>query len=65
MTNTAHRVEGGGREGGLIGPRHEIPRKLFRLDIACVVFFIATRSLKGRKGEREKFERRDEGIMYY
>jgi len=36
-----------------------------RLDIACVVFFIATRPLKGRKGEREKFERRNEGIMYY
>jgi len=35
-----------------------------RLDIACVVFFIATRLLRG-VGEREKFERRDEGIMYY
>lgn len=57
---------GGGR--GLIGPRHEIPRKPFRCSFGyCVLRVLRCKLVVdgGKKGEREKFERRDEGIMYY
>lgn len=53
--------EGGGGGLGLIGPRHEIPRKLFRCSFGyCVRRVLHCNSVLGGG-----FERRDEGIMYY
>lgn len=52
MKNTEHGVEAV-RVGGLIGPRHEIPRKLFRCSFGCCVHFVL-RCKSAVDGERGK-----------
>jgi hypothetical protein len=60
MTNTEHGVEGV-RVEGLIGPRHEIPRKLFRCSFGyCVHFVLHCKSaVEGGKGRNLKGERKE------